>query len=227
MDTLKIYNVKWTSHSAGPSLINNNARTEIFLAGCNKAISGKPCKGCFNDGLWKRTNYFENTIEQVFNNIKRFAPTKYLTFVGGEPLDQLTPLAELCALLHEDGYNIIVITHFSFMNDIAPAANTNPDMYKLIHNVDAIVDGEYIEDIRIWDDDKAGDGLHDVIGSGNQIIWEIFDDSADGVVSSNIVSWAMNINKEFVYVYKDGLVPSYPVIHYTFSSGGKKNHSAA
>ena len=47
MSGLLIRDLKWSVKTAGPSPFNNE-RTELFLLGCKKAMSGKPCKGCFN-----------------------------------------------------------------------------------------------------------------------------------------------------------------------------------
>ena len=109
---MRIFNVKWTSRTAGPSP-DDNRRTEIFLAGCKKAAKGHPCQGCFNQELWNKEHYVADASpEQVVNRIQKYAPNKYITFVGGEPLDQLDELIEVCRLLKRAGYHIIVITHY-------------------------------------------------------------------------------------------------------------------
>ena len=205
METLKIFNVKWTSQSAGPSL-DSNRRTEVFLAGCRKAREGNACPGCFNQELWSKDVYCgSNSPQEAFENIRKHAPNKYITFVGGEPLDQAEPLAELCRLLHEDGYHIIVITHFDVV-DIMSSAKIIPFMQKLIDNIDVMIDGEYDASLRIWDEEKAGDGLHDVIGSGNQCIVD-FKAYHDGyglfvTEAGKLEGLAMNVNDDMVYVYK-------------------------
>lgn len=206
METLKIFNVKWTSTSAGPSL-DRNCRTEIFLAGCQKAREGNPCQGCFNQELWSKDVYYAScTPQDAFKNIKKYAPNKYITFVGGEPLDQAEPLSELCRMLHEDGYHILVITHFNVM-DILSSTKITPYMKTLVDNIDVIIDGEYKADERIWDESKAGDGLHDVVGSGNQMIMDLKayrnDDVPFMVMAAYLDSLAMNENKNIVFVYKD------------------------
>ena len=142
MQPLKIFNVKWTSKSAGPSL-DRNSRTEIFLAGCKKAREGNPCKGCFNQELWSKDVYYGLEMPQeAFKKIKRFAPNKYITFVGGEPLDQVGPLADLCELLHNDGYHILVISHYTVAAILTKTASS-PAMEKLVNNIDVLIDGEY------------------------------------------------------------------------------------
>jgi organic radical activating enzyme len=195
---LRIFNAKWTSLSAGPSP-DRNRRTEIFLAGCKKAAEGYPCPGCFNVELWSSEAYVASqSPEEAFQHIKKHAPNKYITFVGGEPLDQLTPLSYLCKMLHEDGFHIIVITHYSIENLWANSSNS--DMSRLLNNIDIIIDGEYDASQRIWDDSKAGDGLHDVIGSGNQRIC----DMANGIAikAGNIESWKIDKEHRVIFVRK-------------------------
>ena len=210
MDNLKIFNVKWTSTSAGPSP-DSNRRTELFLAGCKKAASGNPCKGCFNQKLWSADVYNGyDSPRECFNRIRKFAPNKYITIVGGEPLDQLEPLAELCRYLHRDGYHIIVITHY--LGDFLLATMNiagNKNMKKLLSNIDCIIDGEYMEKYRIWDEERAGDGLHDVIGSGNQCIWDFHDYNAGKemfcIHADKLEGWYLRPDNEFVYILKEGV----------------------
>ena len=48
---LKVFDIRFDVTTAGPSPINNR-RIELFLLGCDKAMKGQPCKGCFNSKLW-------------------------------------------------------------------------------------------------------------------------------------------------------------------------------
>ena len=48
---LKVFDIRFDVTTAGPSP-NGNKRIELFLLGCDKAMSGHPCKGCFNSKLW-------------------------------------------------------------------------------------------------------------------------------------------------------------------------------
>lgn len=167
---MKIFNVKWTSTSAGPSP-EHNRRTEVFLAGCKIAEKGHPCKGCFNQKLWSSKKFVaDETPEAAAKRIMRFAPNKYVTFVGGEPLDQFDELVKTCEILKDNGYHIIVITHYQ-LAEMIQKNWLKAD--RLVDTVDILIDGAYDETQRIWDEDKAGDNIHDVIGSGNQIVWDL------------------------------------------------------
>ena len=51
---LRIFDIKWQVKTAGPSP-NENKRIEVFLLGCDKAMQGNPCKGCFNSVTWDKS----------------------------------------------------------------------------------------------------------------------------------------------------------------------------
>lgn len=166
---MKVFDVKWTSVTAGPSP-NGNKRSEIFLMGCKDAMDGKPCKGCFNPMIWEtKKDARDYSSEEAAERILKFSPNKYITFVGGEPLDQMDDLADTCSILKKNGFHIIVFTHFLLFDIIY---DIKKKAMKLLENIDILIDGLYIQEERIYDD-NARDGFHDAIGSGNQVIWDL------------------------------------------------------
>lgn len=167
MSDLYLYKVSWTSVTAGASPDGNN-RTELFLWGCSRGANGRPCKGCFNPLLWKVSDdaIGMNPLE-VAEQINKMAPNKFVTIVGGEPLDQLDGLTELCDELKKRGFHIILFTSFKLKDLIKKKR-----IIKLIKRIDLLVDGMYDSSQRIYDESLA-DGLHDAIGSANQIIWDL------------------------------------------------------
>ena len=192
MKKLKIYDVKWASDAAGPSP-NNNIRTEIFLAGCKKAREGNACRNCFNQTLWKDDIYtaLEYPID-VVKQIEKFG-SKYVTFVGGEPLDQPEALLETCKLLKEKGYHIIIITHYT-INQII-----NNNLSDLLLVSDIIIDGEYIPELHQFSHDIK-DGFTNVIGSGNQVVYDCH--KRLGVASSKLNGISLGKEDELVYNLK-------------------------
>lgn len=85
---------------------------------------------------------------------------KYITIVGGEPLDQEQGLIELLQLLTKEDFHIVLITHYTI-------DKINPDVLKY---PDIIIDGKYDFTKRIFETDTRP-GVHHVIGSSNQKIW--------------------------------------------------------
>ena len=167
MSGLLIRDLKWSVKTAGPSPFNNE-RTELFLLGCKKAMSGNPCKGCFNSSTWnKDLAKWSHDPKIVAKNINQFALNKYITIGGGEPTDQLNNLIILCKELKKYNFNIMIYT-WQQLKDIVKDST-----YKdLLDNIDILVDGQYKEEERLWNGEKE-DGLLSSVGSGNQIIWNI------------------------------------------------------
>lgn len=207
---LKIFNVKWTSINAGPSP-DDNKRTEIFLAGCKKAASGNPCPKCFNPQTWDENNNVSTcTAEEASNIIMAYAPNKYITFVGGEPLDQIEPLAELCSILKRNGYHILVFTHYTLEE-----VSAFPSVPLLLNSIDVLVEGEYIDEMRIYDENFE-DGLHNAVGSGNQIIWDIAEwrikkqQYIDGIAAEDLAGLCITVaDNRLIYITKDDLCTTY------------------
>lgn len=167
---VKLYDINWCSHTAGPSPITNefgpNCRIELFFMGCKKGAEGNPCPHCFNPKLW---NIIPGCREldpiEMAKHIEKFAPQPFITILGGEPFDQFEDLFKLTKELNQRNFHIIIFTHYNLIT------YDHPYLDQLLHCADMIIDGEYKEEERIYDESKQ-DGLHDAIGSGNQIIWD-------------------------------------------------------
>lgn len=172
-DKIRLYGVKWSTKQGGPSPDENN-RTELYFMGCDKAVKGNPCEGCFNPDLWEtKPGAIERSPEEMAAHISKHAPNKFITIVGGEPTDQLEGLTKLCRLLKADGFHIIVFTWRSMVNKLPGIwAPEYAEWVEMLKHVDIIVDGQYDSKHHIYDY-EAGDGFHDAIGSGNQIVWDL------------------------------------------------------
>lgn len=204
---MKLYDVKWTSLHAGPSPLNNR-RTEMFFYGCKIAVEGHPCKNCFNPDLWNSKGASSIDKDNVVNSIVGYAPNKYITFVGGEPLDQLHELAYVCSKLKKHGFHIIVFTHYKLKE-----LKRSCDMLVLLNSIDILIDGEYREEERIYDD-KAGDGLHNAVGSANQIIWDLRPSTdkekaniIEGYKAGDLAGIYVKPNDDLVYILKKDIEP--------------------
>lgn len=186
MSGILLRDCNWAVKTAGPSP-DENRRTELFLLGCNKAMSGNPCKGCFNSTTWdaSKAEWSHDPIKMA-EHINNCAPNKYITIGGGEPTDQIDNLIILCRELKKYGFHIMIYTWRDLENSLTyPAAvqgnklddkkfNLAYKLNELLKYVDIVVDGEYKEELRLWDGAKE-DGLISSIGSGNQIVWDIRD----------------------------------------------------
>lgn len=190
---LRIFDVKWRVKTAGPSP-NNNERIEVFLLGCEKAINGNPCKGCFNSITWDKSiaQFSRDPIEMADMINEGCDPNnKYVTIGGGEPTDQLYALLPFVKRLKEHNFHILMYTWRS-LKDIL----NSPFLYynekdkewkekdeplafngafrQLLKYVDIIVDGEYIQEETMLNFNSINTAQN-FIGSGNQIVWNIND----------------------------------------------------
>lgn len=218
---IKLFNVTWSTDTAGVSP-HNNMRTELFFKGCNKAISGNACRGCFNTKLWDNTAEYTYTPEEMANQIIKNAPNKYITIGGGEPTDQIDGLIELTKLLKKAGFHIMVYTWRSLEYTLSKCdslllgekikdANFMQKMKLLLDNIDMLVDGIYDEDKRLYDKD-AGDGLLSSIGSGNQVVWDVRDYNKEkGLVAGyrmeDLGGLYIKSNNDLVYILKEDKNP--------------------
>lgn len=181
---LRIFDIKWRTDTAGPSP-NNNERIEVFLLGCDKAMLGNPCKGCFNSITWdkNKAEYSWDPIELAdMINEKCDPNNKYITIGGGEPTDQIENLIPLTKKLKEHGFHIIMYT-WRELKDILKIDSMNEDgvfikhelnkpFKELLKNLDILIDGQFILEERTYQQ-KLGDGMLNSIGSANQIVWDI------------------------------------------------------
>lgn len=187
---LRIFDIKWRTDTAGPSP-NNNERIEIFLLGCNKAMQGNPCKGCFNSITWDKSKaeYSWDPIELADMINEGCDPNnKYITIGGGEPTDQVDMLIPFAKRLKEHGFHIMMYTWRDLKHELDLIFNHHmtayygissiekldfaEKMWELIRHLDIIVDGEYKQEERLYQQ-ELGDGMLSSIGSGNQRVWDI------------------------------------------------------
>ncbi len=184
---LKVFDIRFDVTTAGPSPLDNR-RIELFLLGCDKAMTGHPCKGCFNSKLWdanKAQHSFD--AEELANWIIERTPEneRYITLGGGEPLQQIDKLIPLCKVLKENGFHIMMYTwrklkyYLNNAKDLTEDLNMAPEslnirqkLPELLPYLDMIVDGQFIQEEKLYQEHK-GDGLLSSIGSGNQYIWDI------------------------------------------------------
>lgn len=210
---MKIFNVTWSTNTAGPSPDYNN-RTEIFLSGCQRAIKGNACKNCFNSKLWDSSKVEKTyTPKEIAFQIFLKAPNKYITIGGGEPTDQLKELVELCKELKSYGFHIIMYTWRSIQkilvnnyegllpNNIQGAKEFGKTFKELLNNLDIVIDGEFKEEEKMYKE-YEGDGTFSSVGSGNQIIWDI--PNMKGVHLRDIEYLAINpSNNKLYYIEKE------------------------
>lgn len=171
---LIVFDLNFHSVTAGPS--PDGVRVELFLFGCNKAMSGNPCPGCFNRMIWDSSiatcavhgDDLADYIAERTGNDK-----KYISIVGGEPLDQIKNLIPFCKRLKDYGFHIIIFTWREVKRILSNKNEFHNDFLNLIQYVDIVIDGEFFKEESDRFDEQSCDGLFSAVGSENQIIWDI------------------------------------------------------
>lgn len=122
-------------------------RVSLFVSGCTHR-----CKGCFNPEAWD-FDYGDPYTPEVEDTILRALEPSYikgLSLLGGEPFEPqnqsaLLQLCERAKALHPDK-TIWCYTGYDFERDILAGKLGDPEITdRLIHLIDVLVDGEFVE----------------------------------------------------------------------------------
>ena len=128
-----------------------NTRFCIWVQGCSIR-----CKGCANSHMWNKA---DGTIYDVEEMVKLIASYKDriegITFLGGEPLDQIEAVTHISKKVQELGLTVLVFTGYDY-NQIA----TRKEVQELVKSVDILIDGRY--------DETKRDFSRAWVGSSNQ-----------------------------------------------------------
>ena len=112
-------------------------RTSIYCAGCRHA-----CPGCHNPQSWDFNGGREMTTEQLLRIIEA-DPYANVTFSGGDPMYQAAGFAELAqAIRQQSNKDIWCFTGFVYESLI------HEDQRALLEQIDVLVDGPFVEELR-------------------------------------------------------------------------------
>lgn len=126
-------------------------RFAIWVQGCSIR-----CKGCANSHMWDFDGGTSYKVSDFINLIKSYKnKIEGITFLGGEPLEQIKAVTEISKAAQELGLSVILFTGYEFKN-----IENNKDFQELVKYVDILIDGKYESDktdySRAW------------VGSSNQ-----------------------------------------------------------
>lgn len=113
-------------------------RLTVFTQGCPHH-----CHGCHNPQTWNLTGGHEIDTEEIIEKLKENPLLSGITFSGGEPFLQPAPLAELARAAHSLGLDVWSYTGFTLEE-----LEKRTDAQQLLKEVDVLVDGPYMEDLR-------------------------------------------------------------------------------
>ena len=114
-------------------------RTSIYFAGCCHF-----CKGCHNPQSWDMNGGHEVEIDYLLDLVKddEFAN---VTFSGGDPFYQIDSVTELARRIKaETDKTIWCYTGFTYEEILA-----SETLSKILPYIDVLVDGPFVEDLKI------------------------------------------------------------------------------
>ncbi len=109
-------------------------RYVIFTQGCPFH-----CKGCHNPQAQSLSGGIDVKLNILYEEIISDPLIKGVTFSGGEPFIQSSPLVILSKFLKEKGYSI-----WSYSGFIYEKLASDPIYLKLLKEIDVLVDGPFI-----------------------------------------------------------------------------------
>lgn len=130
--TIELAHVVRVSAAEGPY-----ERFAVWVQGCSLG-----CPGCCNPELFERGRgrvvAIDEVIEQVLDAARVHA-IEGLTVLGGEPLEQLPALIDLCTRVQQAGLGVIVFTGFTLAQ-----ASDLPGFAELWRVIDTLIDGRFV-----------------------------------------------------------------------------------
>ncbi len=134
METLRVIDIVEGTSVDGPGL-----RTSIYFAGC-----AHQCPGCHNPSTWDFSSGHDMSIGQIMDLIQEAGFN--VTFSGGDPLYQISPLTALARAIKATGKSIWCYTGFT-----VEQLMENPVYSELLGIIDVLVDGPYVADLHDTD----------------------------------------------------------------------------
>jgi len=132
---LRVHGVVCDSLVDGPSL-----RDVVFVQGCPHR-----CLGCQNPGSWDFDGGSLVDVGDIISLIPSSPLTSGVTFSGGEPFCQASPLVEIAKHVKKKGLNLWVYTGYTWEELME---FPDPAVRELLFYVDVLVDGRYLQEER-------------------------------------------------------------------------------
>ena len=121
-------------------------RTSIYSMGCNHQ-----CYNCHNPQTWNINNGTFVTVQDLYDRVTWHNPNGIqiipngITFTGGDPMYQAKGFSELAKMIKDNTkWDIWTYTGYTFEEIIS----SQDDKFELLKNVDVLVDGRYIDELR-------------------------------------------------------------------------------
>lgn len=117
-------------------------RSVIWFQGCSHN-----CLGCHNPETHDFNAGVEVKISDLKKEIQELEFQSGVTFSGGDPMMQIEALEELARCVHECNMNVWVYTGYTF-EEVLNLAKNNEHYRKALDNIDVLVDGKFVMDLK-------------------------------------------------------------------------------
>lgn len=117
-------------------------RFVVFCQGCFHN-----CPGCHNPESHDLQGGFLTTVDKLWEEISERKLLKGVTFSGGEPFLQATPLVALAQKIKQAGLDLVVYTGYLF-EELLALGKEKPAIYQLLELTDILIDGPFLLEER-------------------------------------------------------------------------------
>lgn len=131
---IRLFGVANDSIVDGPGL-----RYSVYVQGCSHR-----CPGCHNPESWDFDGGQITTVDAIIKDIISNKLVNDVTLSGGDPFDQVAPVAELASELKKRGYGIWTYSGYTYEQLLTRAKNEK-DVQTILDCSDVLVDGLFIE----------------------------------------------------------------------------------
>lgn len=111
-------------------------RTSVYFAGCAHA-----CPGCHNPQSWDFDGGREMDLDEIMAIIEE--EDFDVTLTGGDPLYHPEAVRSLAKRVRKSGHTVWLYTGFTWEE-----IKGNPTLLTALENVEAVVEGRYVESLR-------------------------------------------------------------------------------
>lgn len=129
------------------------------------------CKGCANSAMWGKNGGTVYKVEELIDLIKSYKDKiEGITFLGGEPLEQIEAVTEISKAVQDIGLSVVVFTGYKY------SELTGMETFKeLTKYIDVLIDGRYEEEKQ--------DFSRPWVGSSNQNYYFFSDKYDESIIT--------------------------------------------
>jgi anaerobic ribonucleoside-triphosphate reductase activating protein len=130
------YNIRISDIEPESIVDGRGLRYSIFTQGCPHQ-----CEGCHNPQTHDYNGGKLVDIDDLYSEICENPLLTGVTFSGGEPFLQATPLARLARMIHDKGLNVTTYTGFYYEKLLSLGKS---DYLELLEQTDTLIDGPFV-----------------------------------------------------------------------------------